>query len=137
MGIKVSTNLTSLRSKIQRDLIKKREKVNLDKIGQYLVEKIKEEATNSLINLEQFEQDGKERIEYGDLIEMITYKVITHPDGTRSIRLGVFDNAQGARLMEEIEYGSLRNPEVPIFRTVVPAMSEKIIQYIKNGKKLL
>ncbi len=137
MGIKVSTNLTSLRSKIQRDLIKKREKVNLDKIGQYLVEKIKEEATNTLINLEQFEQDGEERIEYSDLIEMITYKVITHPDGARSIQLGVFDNAPGARLMEEIEYGSLRNPEVPVFRTVVPALSERIIQYIKNGKKLL
>lgn len=137
MGIKVSTNLTSLRSKIQRDLIKKREKINLDKIGQYLVEKIKEEATNSLIELKQSEQNGEVRMEYGDLIEMITYKVITHPDGTRSIQLGIFDNAPGARLMEEIEYGSLRIPEVPIFRTVVPAMSEKIIQYIKNGRKLL
>lgn len=132
------SNINSICTKLRSDLIKRQKKINLDRVGQYLVDKIKEEATNALIDMKRFDQEGSEYApDYEDLIDKIGYKIIISPNGSRSIQVGIFDNQAGSELMEEIEYGSLKNPEVPIFRSVIPSLEEKIKQYIKNGRKLL
>ena len=132
------TNINSICSKLRTDLKKRQDKVNLNKVGQYIVNKIKEEATDTLIGMKRFDPDGLETSpEYDKLIESISYKIITNPNGSRSLQVGIFDNLPGAELMEEIEYGSLKNPEVPVFRTIIPALEDKVKQYIKNGMKLL
>lgn len=127
MPFKASNNLDKLRSRVAKDLAKKKLMVNLDHIGKYLVEKVKEEAKATLSD------EGTLSDEYRTLIGKITYKIITDPNGNRSVKVGIFDDEPASKLMESIEYGSEGRMERPIFRKTLLVEEGNVVRSIKQS----
>ena len=127
MPFKASNNLDKLRSRVIQDLAKKKLRVNLDNIGRHLVDQIKEEAKATLSD------EGNISDEHRNLIEKITYKIVTDPNGIRSVKVGIFDDGPAAKLMESIEYGSDGSMERPIFRKALLVEESNVVRSIKQS----
>jgi len=140
MGIKVNFDERKLLSRIRERSKRRHRAIDYDRIGQYLVDKIRTEGRDmidSVIENDYVHLNRDSLLEAStsqELLDKVTYRIRRDWMGNPILDIGIFDDAEAVKSIKSIEYGTTKTPEIPIFRTIIPEHERDVVRFMtKRG----